>query len=811
MKQKRQLSTILLGIITAILTISTAHGQVQTVKGTVQDAKAEYPLIGTTIKLLDSDPVIGAVTDINGEFRIENVPHGRQTFEVTYVGYKSITIPNVLVTAGKEVILNILLEESVESLREVVVTAEADKDLPINDMAKVSARTFSIEEVLRYSGGRNDVARLASSFAGVSTPNDSRNDIVVRGNAPTALLWRINGIPVSNVNHFSTLGTTGGPVSALNTNMLRTSDFITGAFPAEYGNTYGAVFDINFRDGNKDEYEFTGQLAAFSGLEFMAEGPLSRNNGSSFVASYRYGIAAAAAPGTSAVPYYQDFAFKADFGRSKLGNFELFGMGGLSSIDFFADETDETDLFANPNEDAYVDGRIGLVGLNHTLRLSNNTFLRSTGGFYTNQNEYLQDNFIRNESDEVVTKFRATEVESVESRVNASTQLNTKFNARTSMRAGILAEFFNLTSLVKDKDNRPTGELPDNNNDGVPDQFFIVRDADDRLNLWQAYVQSEYKFTDEFSFTGGLHTQYLSINENFVIEPRAALSWQMQPNQRISLAYGLHSQMVPFPILFLNEQTGVDTYEPTNIDLTFMRSHHMVLGYDRRFGPEWRLKTEVYFQSLFDIPIEQSDTSSYSVLNEGGDFVFDERAALVNEGTGTNYGVEITLEKFFSRQYYGLLTTSLYESQYKGADGIKRNTAFNNNYVINLLFGKEWDLLSTSKNDIGLTFDVRFSRSGGRPYTPINLQASINNNGNQVEFEDRAFSERLDPYMRLDMKIGYRINSKRKKISQQFFMDFQNVTNRMNQFTRRYNEVTGEINVIEQIGFFPDILYRIQF
>ncbi|MEM9895290.1 MAG: TonB-dependent receptor [Bacteroidota bacterium] len=793
------------------ISVFVGFSQTQTVKGIILDEQAEYPLIGATVKLVNSSPVQGAVTDINGAFRIENVPIGRQAFDVSYLGYKSITLPNVLVTSGKEVILNIKLEESVDALKEIVVTADANKDLPINDLAKVSARTFSIEEVNRYSGGRNDVARLASSFAGVSTPDDSRNDIVVRGNSPTALLWRINGIPVSNVNHFSTLGTTGGPVSALNTNLLRNSDFITGAFPAEYGNTYGAVFDINFRDGNKDQVEITAQLAAFSGVELMAEGPISTANNSSFLISYRYGIAAAAAPGTSGIPIYQDLAFKADLGNSKLGNFELFGMGGTSSIDFLGDEIGEDDLFANPNEDAFVESKLGLLGLNHTLRLGKKTYLRNTVGYYTNQNDFLQDNFLNDDDGNLIRKFRATEVENVEDRINASVQLNTKINARLSFRTGVMTEFFSLKSIVRDRDNRPVGQLPDADNDGVPDEFFLARDANDNFGLWQPYFQGEYKFTDDFSLTGGLHAQYLDINEDFALEPRIAASWQFKPNQRISAAFGQHSQNVPFPILFLNEQTGTNTLEQTNLDLGFIRSLHYVVGYDRKIGLDWRLKTEFYYQDLYDVPIEQGSTSSYSVLNEGGDFVFDERGSLVNDGTGENYGVEITLEKFFSRDYYGLLTTSIYESRYTGADGVERSTAFNNNYVINLLFGKEWQVLNNQRRTMTLTADTRFSNAGGRPFTPINLQATIDNNGDVVEFEDRAFTERLDNYLRWDVKFGFRINSKSKKVSHQFFLDLQNVTNRSNEFTRRYNETTQQINSVQQIGFFPDVLYRIQF
>ena len=282
--------------------------QTQTIRGSVIDSEAKYPLIGVTVVLQNSDPILGTSTNLDGEFTLENVPVGRQTLLVTYIGYKSQTLPNVLVTAGKQVVLEIPLIESVEQLNEVVISANSNKERPNNDLAKVSARTFSLEEVTRFSGGRNDVARLASSFAGVSSPNDSRNDIVVRGNSPTGLLWRVEGIPIQTTNHFSTFGTTGGPVSALNTNLLKTSDFLTGAFPAEYGNANAAVFDVELRKGNSETTEYTAQLSAFSGLEFMTEGPINKEKGTSYLASYRYGIASLAATGTSATPYYQDLS-----------------------------------------------------------------------------------------------------------------------------------------------------------------------------------------------------------------------------------------------------------------------------------------------------------------------------------------------------------------------------------------------------------------------------------------------------------------------------------------------------------------------
>jgi hypothetical protein len=801
------MKTNLFAILLAVLPLlSFSQETTQTVKGTVKDLNSEFPLPGVNIVLLDSDPFIGAVTDMNGQFRMENVPTGRQALMVKYIGYKTQTIPNVLVTAGKEVVVNILLEESVENLQEVVITADSDKDRPNNEMAKVSARTFSLEEVQRFSGGRNDVARLASNFAGVRAADDARNDIIVRGNSPTGVLWRVNGLPIGTTNHFATLGTTGGPVSALNTNVLRTSDFLTGAFPAEYGNANAAVFDVRFRNGNADKHEFTAQVSAFSGLEFMAEGPLNREKQSSYLVSYRYGIASLAATGTSAIPYYQDLSFMINFGNSKLGRFELFGMGGLSSIDFLGDEIDENDLFADPTQDAFVQNSLGLVGLNHYLRLDKTSYLKTTIGTTLMTSNFDQDNFLYNEGGDVVDKYRATEAEDIENRYTLSSQYNKKFNARFNLRAGVLAQVYNLQSTVNDRDMR--AEIPDNDDNGIPDYFIPIRDVDETTPLIETYAQGEYKFSDDLSWNRGIHNQYIDYNQSNAIEPRTGMSWQFTDKQRLSFAYGLHSQLVPLPVLVYEEEVAEGVFERTNNDLDFMRSHHIVLGYDYKFANNWRLKAEAYYQRLFDIPIEQT-ASSYSVINEGADFVFNERGSLVNNGNGDNYGLELTLEKFFSQGYYMLATASIYESTYSGSDGVERNTAFNNNYVFNGLFGKEWAIGKDKRNAV--TFDTKVTTTGGTPYTPIDLEATRANEGREVYQEDRAFSERYDPYFRWDVKFGFRLNGKKSKVSHQFFVDLQNVTNRENVFVERYNPVTDEINTVTQTGFFPDFMYRIQF
>ena len=796
----RQLITT---IFVLILTIYQLKAQsTQTVRGTVKDLQSEIPLIGATIQLMDTEKNMGTTTDENGYFVLENVPIGRQAFSVSYLGYESVTLPNVLINTGKEVVLDILLQESLNELEEVVVVGKVDKDVAKNELATISARQFNLEEVNRYSGGRNDVARLVSNFAGVSTADDSRNDIVIRGNSPTGVLWRIEGIPVPNPNHFSTLGTTGGPVSALNPNLLSNSDFLTGAFPAEYGNALGGVFDIGFRNGNADQSEFTLQASAFSGFEALAEGPVFKNTRGSYLVGVRYSLVSIfGAAGTGALPNYSDISFRINSGNTKAGQFTLFGIGGTSDIDFLHDETDEDDLFANPDEDAFAESRVGVLGLKHNLIIGKSAYLRTiiAGSFASN--DFNQDRYFNLDTPEEFTAPYAA-FENQESRLSFSTFLNKKFSAKATARIGLLVESFNYDLLGKDAEMGP-----DSNDDGVR-ELETLYEFDEGTSLIQPFVQTQVRLNEAWTLNLGLHAQYLTLNESFVVEPRAAINWAFAPRQKLSLGYGLHSQNQPLPIQLATSFDENGRPVRTNEDLDFTQSNHFVLGYDYRFAPDWRLKIEGYFQDISNVPVD-SFSSSFSLLNIGDDFGFPTGTFnLQNEGTGSNMGVELTIEKFFSKGYYGLLTASLYESNYKGSDGVERSTAFNNTYVLNILAGREWRIGQQKKNLFSV--DTKLTSAGGRRYTPIDLAAS-NEAGFEVEFEELAFSERYDPYFRWDVKLGIQLNSLKKKVSHRFYLDLQNVLNTENVFVRRYNRQTNVVNEVNQIGFFPDFLYRLQF
>ena len=778
----------------------------QTIAGTVIDEQSEIPLIGATVELMSGDLNKGTVTDPDGYFRLEEVTPGRHTLRISYLGYEPRVVGNVVLSAGKSVILNVQLEESVEQLDEIVITAQVDKSKTVNEMTSVSARTFSVEEVNRFSGGRSDVARLAANFAGVSTANDARNDIVIRGNSPTGVLWRLEGIPIPNPNHYATLGTTGGPVSALNPNLLKNSDFLTSAFPAEYGNAQAGVFDLGFRSGNRDESEFMFQVGAVSGIEAMAEGPMNKKNNGSYIISGRYSFVGLASDmglniGTNASPQYQDISFKLDFGSGKAGQFSLFGIGGTSDIEFLHDELEEDDLFALEDEDAFAESGFGVVGLKHNYIIGNDAYVRTILSGSVATNTFRQDRLFNIDTEEEFA-VEYQNGDNTESRLALSSYLNKKFNARFSGRIGILIEQSNFDIAFQDREERP-----DLDGDGFPDLTDAYR-FDENMILYQAYAQGLYKFNKSWTLNGGLHVQYLTLNETSAVEPRVALQYHFNPKQTLSLGYGLHHQTQPLPILLLKEPMADGTLAETNRDLEFTRNQHLVLGFDWQMADDWRLKAEAYYQFLTDVPVEP-EPSSFSILNVGADFGFPTDVyGLQNEGTGFNRGIEITLEKFFSKGYYGLFTGSFYQSKYEGSDGVERNTAFDNSYVLNALTGKEFKLGSSGR-DV-LTIDTKITFAGGRRYTPIDLVAS-EQAGFEVRDEANAYSERFDPYFRWDLKFGVRRNSKSKRISHHIFFDFQNVTNAENIFIRRYNRLDNTIGEVNQIGFFPDFMYRIQF
>ncbi|WP_035558435.1 TonB-dependent receptor [Hymenobacter sp. IS2118] len=768
-------------------------GPTQTVRGTILDAGAQAPVIGATVIVVGAEPALGGTTDAEGRFRLTGVPVGRVRLRVTSVGYEDLFLNEVTVNAGKEVVLNLSLTERLTKLDEVQVVYKRGEDqrVPNNEMATVSARPFSPLEANRYAGSLGDPARMAQNFAGVGSANDSRNDIVVRGNSPASLLWRLDGVNIPNPNHFGAVGTTGGPVSLLNNNLLAKSDFLTGAFPAEYANALGSVFDLRLRKGNDEKREFLGQVG-FNGLEIGAEGPYSKNSKASYLINYRYSVfSAVKAVGFDVVgtPEYQDLTFKTDVPVGARGTFSAWVLGGSSRITFLGQDVDTTQagVFGDENNNGRPRFMTGVGAASYEHRFTDRTVGRLVlSGSRTTQ-RYDQDTVLYR-GGLISAEIPQYSVDYTQDKLSANLSVAHKLSARDRVSAGLIVDL-----LQYDFSSGYTYPTPS-----------VERDVQDNTALSQLYAQWKHRFTDRLSLNAGLSATRFELNGSTVVEPRAGVQYQVGPAGTLSAAYGLHSNIQTLVTYAYQSRQANGSVARTNQQLGFTRSHHAVLAYDRQLTENVRLRLEGYHQWLFDAPVERTP-SSYSLLTEGADFERINRGNLVNEGTGRNYGGELTLERSFAKGYYFLLTTSVFSSTYKGSDGISRNTPFNTGYAANALAGREFRV---GRRENTLTLSLRAATTGGRYFTPIDFNASAATR-RPVFRVDQAFSEQQPAYFRTDIKLGYKIN--RARLTHEIAVDLQNVTNRENIFQQAYNPRTNRIGTANQQGFLPVPFYRVTF
>lgn len=766
--------------------VAVSQHQQQTVRGTITDQQSKKGIGNASVAVQSTS--LGSVTDSAGGFVIHGVPVGRIAVLVSHIGYEPQILTNIVVEAGKETILNLdLLEKLHVTEAEVVITGRTEKRTS-RQMATVSAVEFNAEDSRRFAGSRNDIARMASNFAGVNSVNDGRNDIIIRGNSPLGLLWRLEGVDIPNPNHFGSLGATGGPVGLLNNNVIGKSAFYTGAFPAQFGNATAGAFDLSLRSGNNHSREFTAQVG-FNGLELGAEGPFSKNSKASYLVYYRYSIPGLLSSlgvdvGTgAAVPAYQDISFKFDIPTKKAGQFTLFGIGGKSSIDFKGELKDTSNFYNDPYHNLYNSAKMGAAGLKHTYFFNSTTSytltLAATGNNAITRQDSLDANRLPHKN------YREN---GSEWRYVASIVLNKKFSARDRLTAGITFDqlHYSYTDSIRDADYG----------------FIPFLQEKNHTNLLRGYAQWQHRFSPQFTLNTGVYSQYLALNSNTAVEGRIGVRYALKNAGVFSLAYGRHSQMQTLMTYFHETRVG-ENYIQTNRNLGFTQSHHMVAGWEQALRNNWRYKAEVYTQLLDDVPVETRSTH-WSALNMGAGYGDGLQDSLVNRGKGYNYGIELTVEKPFSNGYYVLGTASVFDSKYKGSNGIQHNTAFNGQYVLNGLAGKEWQL----KGIHTIAVDIKVTTAGGKRYTPINAAAS-QLAGRAIYYEERSYEERTKAYFRMDIKLTYRMNN--KGFMQEFFVDFQNVTNHKNVFSQWYDSRAGKIRTQNQLGFWPNFNYRVQF
>ncbi|WP_026461271.1 TonB-dependent receptor [Adhaeribacter aquaticus] len=805
-------ATILMALST---TMAFSQQLTQTVRGTLTDSDSKSPLIGATVLILGSNPVIGTSTDLEGKFRLNNIPTGRITLQLSYLGYEPKAIPDIVVNSAKEVILNLSMQESASTMNEVVITADKTKGQAINDMTIISARSISPEETNRYAGGFNDPSRIMSNFAGVNSNQDGSNAIIVRGNSPKYVQWRLEGMQITNPNHWADQSGVGGVVSTLNNNLLAASDFYTGAFSPEYGDVLSGVYDVKLRAGNNEKFESVLGVGLL-GTDLTLEGPFKKGYGGSFLINYRYStislISELGMVNIGGAPKFQDAAFKVVLPTNKLGTFSLFSLGGLSSF-LLKDVTPavwgtpgDRFMISDIREDFDKGAHLLNNGLNHTFQINQNSFI-NTNLSYSNEgvnDKTFESKIIKlyNERNDLLRDSVVNRIENYNSNLKKSAYrgaitYDNKLNAKNKIQVGTKYALFNYN--YKQSQFRKE----------AADRATLI-DFNENVSTVNNFISWKHRINEDITIVSGVHNMNVLLNKKSTLEPRIAVNWKLNNSNSIHGGYGKHSNMESIHNYFAKVEQADGTIKEPNLNLGLLKAHHFVLGYEKRLSENLVAKAEVYYQNLYNLPVENSDKSNYATINENLDFKYVD---LVNKGTGKNYGIELTLEKFFNNNYYYLINTSIFNSKYKALDGVERNTAFNSNYLVNILFGKEFTNLGKKDNQaLGLNAKIFFG--GGQKIIPLlrdeagNLAVDLSKN--KYWDTDKAYEKSLGDTYQIQLSASYKWN--KLKTTHELFLNMDNVTNTKGKISEFYDASEPKsIAYVTQLGLFPNLMYRLYF
>ena len=775
--------TMLMLLSSSVMRAQTSQ-TTQTIRGQVCDIASGEPMIGVTITV-ENGITMATVSDIDGNFEIKNVPVGRHSVRASYIGYEPVLLKEQLVSSGKELVLNLRMRESISELGEVVIKPRVNKQQPLNEMAQVGARMFSVEEATRYAGGMADPARTASMFAGVAT-GGATNGISIHGNSPQMLQWRVEGVEVPNPNHFAEITEAGGGVfTSLNGTVLANSDFLTGAMPAEFGNALSGAFDMKMRVGNNTKFEHAVQVGTL-GVDFASEGPLGKGSKASYLVNYRYSFLEIvkklhAINMEKETLDYQDLSFKLNMPTTKVGTFALWFTGLIDNYENEVPDVSDWETLWDSN-DSWSRQRNCVVGLNHTIRFKNGGSLHSSVAFTGAYRKLGVNNY-----DELMTKTPCMDGRNSQWNVIISTQHQHKFSSRYTMQNGFEHQHLDFNTWL-DWIHETDGPL------------YRVFESEGNTGLTRLYTNHKVALSSRLSAVAGVNVMWFNLNNQWLVEPRVSVQYKTSPSSTFSLAYALNSRKESTDTYFV---MMADKNPNENLGLT--RSHHISASFAQRLGENAMLKIEPYWQWLFDVPVEQGST--YSILNHRN---FFQDRALTNEGAGRNYGIDLTLERYLKDGFYGMLTATLFKSEYRDAQGEWHHSRHDRGYITNILGGKEWMVGKTKKNVFGL--NGRLTLMGGDRYTPIPEGITFED---IMKRPDKSIPEvdGLDPYSeQKGMNIGYAFSVKytinKKHTSHHFILEYLQMKTFQGQtFDLRTHEIVDKFTSLT----FPNIAYRVEF
>lgn len=741
----------------------------QSVEGRIIDKETKQPMAGAIVFVEDTYPVISTMTDLEGYFRLDDIPVGRQTLKAQKAEYNTFYTDNLVLRSAKETYLEIEMRRTPGTNQISVADTDNRENLPNNEFAAVSTRSFTAEETQRYPSSINDPGRMVLGFPGVQSYQDNESDAFIRGNPISGALFRVEGLDLLCLGHFANPLSPNGGISALSISLLDDSDFSTGAFSAEYGNASSAVYDLRFRRGNINSREYTFRLGLI-GIDFATEGPIKKGR-SSYLFNYRYstlGILSAMGfyivrPNVSNT--FQDLSFNTVFESEDRKNiFTIFGIGGLANEQWFPKDSADwlTRLDFNRINSRTL---IGTVGMTYTRLLDDKSYLKILLGGNVNKLFENVDNMfldsVRTENNGY-WRHQYTVSGTYSRKISNVLRLKAGFSGH-----GMLYNMFNTRY---------------NYANSTQDTFMNTGGYD--LAFWlQGYVQTSINLSHRFSINAGLHALYFMPNSSYSIEPRVSMQYQLAKKSRLSLAYGLHGQIIPIGVYTLQTKDNQGNTTYPNKDLKIPKAHHAVLAYRQLLGKDMSLQFEFWYQQLFNQAVAADSSSTYALLNQRENYPEE---ALSSVGKGRNFGVDVIFERTFRKGFFLMASGSIFRSLYTPANGVEYRTRYDNLFASALTFGKEFNF----KNANFLSLGLRLLVNGGNRYTPANQalsqQYSVLILDNSNPYSLGQSDEKIPVYYRADLRIAYRKDWANSSLL--ISVDVQNLSNnRGNVFQELYN------------------------
>ncbi len=731
-------------------------GQSNTLKGQVVSSVTGESIFGANVLVIGT--ASGAATDINGKFEIPNIAVGMQSLRVTALGYSPFIATDIMVSTAKPTEIKIQLTESIIQIDEVQVNASYFQMIPDKPLSNLIQTN---EEIRRLPGGLEDVVRAISILPGVAQVQPGRNDLIVRGGAPSENLFIIDNIEVPNINHFGTQGASGGPLSFINLDFVERTSFSTGGFGVKYGDKLSSVFTIDLRNGRTDQF---GGKATISASQFglNLEGPTDEKGNYVFSARRSYLDFIFKAAGFGFVPEYWDFLGRVSYKLTPKDQLMIVGISALDNVKLFNDTPDKrfnNSRVLGSNQNQFVGG----VTWKHIM----------TNGFYdlTFSQTYVDYDYLQNDS-LLNPIFR-----------------NNSFEHESALKGNLVTHLTKMTELsfgVQTKIIRFSSDFDlktqvTNFGETIGLQAIYKTMA----NKSSIYVQISQTI-ERARLTVGGRLDYFDLIENkFALSPRLSATYSLSPVMNVSASIGRYYQSPSYIWLVAN---------PINRNLKFVGTDQYVIGWDYLILSDTKISIETYTKNYFNYPTSMS--RPYLVLSNTGagfggseegfaSFGFDPLASL---GEGKAYGVELLVQKKLSEiPCYGTLSISYNNSEFKALDGIYRPSSFDQRWILNLgggyIFNEKWE------------FSTKFRYATGRPYTPYGT--------NGLKLAGFYNALRIVANHSLDVRVDRKWFFDRWVLIT--YIDIQNIYNRKPIDVPRYNQRTGKLEQVGSIGILPSI------